>query len=282
VSPPVDALQTLDAKHDALARLLIEMGDVVVAYSGGVDSTFLMAAAHDALGPRALAVTAVSASIPARELRRARQLARERGWSHATVPTQEVAREEYARNDPDRCYWCKIELFDVLGPIAADHDAVVVVGTNVDDLEDYRPGLTAARKRRIRAPLAEVGLAKSEIRALSARLGLETADVPASPCLASRFAYGVRVTAEGLRRIDKAEEALRALGFDVLRVRDHGEIARIEVPLEEVPRAAELHAEITAAVVELGWRYVALDLAGFRSGSMNEVLEGPRFGPPGA
>ena len=272
--------EELAAKRAALGDNLRALGRVVVAYSGGVDSAFLAASAHSALGPDCLAVTAVSPSLADRERREARGLAERNGWNHLEVPTHELDRAEYARNDPDRCYWCKTELFEVLGPLAARRDAVIAVGTNADDLGDYRPGLRAAREHRVVAPLAEVGLTKQDVRALSAALGLPTSAKPASPCLSSRFAYGVPVTSEGLRRIDRAEEFVRSLGFDVLRVRDHGDLARLEVSAEDLPRAAALAAPISSGLRELGFRYVALDLVGFRSGSMNEVLPAPGFRSP--
>ncbi|MGH2731327.1 MAG: ATP-dependent sacrificial sulfur transferase LarE [Actinomycetota bacterium] len=266
---------SITAKNKALEAFLGELGHLVVAYSGGVDSTLVAASAHRVLGDRAVAVTAVSPSIPAREVRAARSLAHARGWRHLMVATHEVEREEYATNSPDRCYCCKTELFEVLKPIAAEEGAAIAVGTTVDDLGDHRPGLTAVVEHDVVSPLVEAGITKSEVRALSRVLGLPTADKPASPCLASRFAYGVRVTPQGLRRIDRAEEMLRGLGFEVLRVRDHGDIVRIEVRAEEVARAAELRERIVEELNALGWQYVTLDLAGFRSGSMNEVLAAP-------
>lgn len=270
----------LFAKSRALDEAIGGLDSVVVAYSGGVDSSFLADRAHRVLGPRALAVTAVSPSLSRRELEGARRLAEERGWQHETVQTLEVTREEYARNSADRCYWCKTELFEVLEPIARRREAAVVVGTNVDDLSDIRPGLRAAREHAVRAPLAEAGLSKDDVRALAREADLPVAEKPASPCLASRFAYGVRVTPEGLDRIDRAEEAVRALGFDVFRVRDHGDLARVEVPADQIERAAALRSEIEVALRALGWRYVTLDLSGFRSGSLNAVLGPPRIGRP--
>ena len=270
----------LDAARSALDELLEDLGSVVVAYSGGVDSAFLAAAAHEALGPRSVAVTAVSPSLARRDLEEARSLAAARGWNHVEVPTHEVSRDEYAVNAPDRCYWCKVELLDVLAPIARSLEASVVVGTNADDLGDYRPGLRAAREREARAPLAEVGLTKAEVRELSRGLGLPTADKPASPCLASRFAYGVRVTEEGLARVEAAEELVRSLGFRVFRVRDHGDVARVEVPTDEIGAAAARANEISEGLKALGYRYVSLDLTGFRSGAMNEVLRPPGIRRP--
>ena len=283
-SPPVcedDAVDTEAArKLGALKTDLGRLERVVVAYSGGVDSAFLAAVAHDVLGRDSLAVTAVSPSLAERERRAAIELARRFGWNHDVVETRELEREEYARNSSDRCYWCKSVLFDMLRPLAAERSADILVGTNLDDLGDYRPGLTAAAQRGVRTPLADAGLGKDDVRALSAARGLPTADKPASPCLSSRVAYGVRVTAEGLRRIDRAEEFLRGLGFDVLRVRDHGDLARIEVPSHRVEQVMERRADIVRELRAMGWRYVTLDLLGFRSGSMNEVLVAPTWGPP--
>jgi pyridinium-3,5-biscarboxylic acid mononucleotide sulfurtransferase len=267
--------EVLRFKRDHLHEIIADLGSVIVAYSGGVDSSLLAAVCHETLGDLSVAVTAVSPSLAKRELDAARSLARRLGWKHEIVRTREFSREDYLRNDSDRCYWCKTELFGVLEPIARERNATVVVGTNLDDLGDYRPGGVAAAEHGARTPFVEAGLTKAEVRRLAASAGLPTADKPASPCLSSRVAYGIRVTPERLRRIERAEEVLTGFGFGVLRVRDHGDLARIEVPLEEMERAAALHGEIVMAFRDLGWRYVTLDLSGFRSGSLNEVLAAP-------
>ena len=269
-----------ESKQAALTGILAEMERVIVAYSGGVDSSFLMAVAHDVLGSQALAVTAVSPSLARRELDSAREAARRSGWQHETIATHEVGREEYAVNDSDRCYWCKDELFTVLEPRAVALGAVIATGTNVDDLGDHRPGLRAAAERGVREPLVEAGLSKDEVRALSRAMGLPTADKPASPCLSSRFAYGVRVTPQGLRRVERAEEAVRSFGFDVLRVRDLGGSARIEIGADELERAAGLESDLVAAVRATGFSEVVFAPEGFRSGSLNAVLAAPGFRPP--
>lgn len=268
----------LKDKRDRLISVLTQLEKVVVAYSGGVDSTYLTAVAHEVLGRCALAVTAVSPSLARRELASAKEVAARFGWHHELVVTHEVTREEYARNSSDRCYWCKSELFDVLFPVAAEFGAAIAVGTNTDDLGDHRPGLTAALERDVRAPLVEANLGKAEIRELSRSLGLPTADKPASPCLSSRFAYGVRVTPAGLRRVERAEELVRSYGFAVLRVRDHGTSARIEVGADELPRAEALETELAQGLRGLGYEQVSVDPEGFRSGSLNALLDLPRIG----
>ncbi len=272
--PPPDSPE---AARGILEGVLRRYERVVVAYSGGVDSTLLAVVAHEVLGDGSLAVTAVSPSLARRELRAARALARARGLQHRLVRTREVSRPEYARNSQDRCYWCKSELFDVLEPVARERDAVVCLGTNTDDLSDRRPGLVAAAERGVASPLVEAGLGKRDVRELSRRMGLPTADKPASPCLASRFAYGVRVTPAGLRRVEAAEEAVRAFGFDELRVRDLGGRARVEVAPASLERARALWDRIAPAVLATGFETVELDPRGFRSGALNELLPPPRL-----
>ncbi len=231
-----------------------------------------MAVAHETLQGDSLAVTAVSPSLSRRDREAARSLAAERGWNHLEIATSEVDDPNYIRNAPDRCYWCKDELFTVLEPLAAERAAMLLVGTNADDLSDHRPGGRAAREHGVRAPLAELGFDKETIRALSRDRDLPTADRPASPCLSSRLAYGVAVTPERLARVDAAEEAIHALGFQTLRVRDHGDLARIEVPPSDIERLTAHHDEIARTLRDLGFTYVTVDLVGFRSGAMNEVL----------
>ena len=269
-------MSTMDAslseKYDVLIDSLVRMGSVVVAYSGGVDSSVLAAAGFEALRDDCLAVTAVSPSLARRELKNARDLARGRGWNHRVVRTHEFQREDYVRNDAKRCYWCKLELFEILAPIASEMGAQIAVGTNLDDLEDYRPGHKAATENGVRAPLVESRFSKDEIRSLSGSIGLPVSDKPAAPCLSSRVAYGIRVTPQRLRRIDRAEDFILSLGFSDVRVRDLGEIARVEVATGEVKRANALSDEIAAALIAIGFQYVTLDPGGLRSGSLNDVL----------
>ena len=261
-------------RSDALKGIIAELPGAIVAYSGGADSAVLADVAHELLGARSLAVTAVSESLAPDEREQAAALARARGWRHEEIRTREIERPEYRRNAPDRCFHCKDELFDILDALAAERRAVVLVGTNLDDTGDFRPGLRAARDHGVRAPLLEAGLGKEAIRELSRARGLPTWDKPASACLASRIAYGIEVTPERLDRVARAEAFLRTLGFGRLRVRDHGDLARIEVPLEDVEQLAEpaARAQIVEQLRSLGFLYVTLDLEGFRSGSMNASL----------
>ena len=265
----------LAAKDRALRDRLRASGSLLVAFSGGVDSSYLASAAHAELGEGALAVTAVSPSYPAEHRRMAERVVRERGIRHRFVETHEMASADYRANRPDRCYHCKSELFEVLGALRDElgFDAVAY-GINTDDRGDFRPGHRAAAERGVLSPFLDVGLSKDEIRALSRAAGLPTADLPASACLSSRLPYGTEVTEERLAQVEEGEERLRALGFRQVRLRHHGELARIEIDRVELPRALdpEMARAIVAAVKPLGFRYVSLDLEGYRTGSLNEVL----------
>ena len=268
-----------DAKMDNLRSILGDMGAVIIAYSGGVDSAFLAAAANDVLGREALAVTAKSPSLAPSELRDAVALAERLGLNHRVIETREVEREDYAANNPNRCFFCKDELYTYLAAFAQDEGYPHIAnGTNTDDLGDFRPGLNAAKQYGVRSPMVEADLSKSEIRTLSLGMDLPTWDKPAQACLSSRIPYGTPVTVEALERIAKAEEFLHDLGIRQLRVRHHDTVARIEVDPADFPALTQddVRAKVTDYFRSIGYSYVALDLAGFRSGSLNEVLAGLR------
>lgn len=261
---------------EQLARLRAELrrlGRTMVAFSGGADSAFLAWAATDTLGAeRALCVTAVSASLPADELADTRRLAAAWGLRHIEVQTEELANPAYRLNDGERCYHCKTALMDVLAPLARHHEATVVLGVNVDDLGDHRPGQRAAVEGGARFPLVEAGYTKADIRAASRSVGLETWDKPAAACLASRVPYGTHVTVRLLSQVERAEAALRRLGFRELRVRHYGDLARIEVPTSHLAALLERREAVVSAVESAGYRYVTADLAGLRSGNLNQAL----------
>ncbi len=265
----------LRAKYDRLLGVLRELESVIVAFSGGVDSTFLAKAAKDALGARALLVTADSETYPASELEEAGRLANQLGMRHVVVETRELDNPEYAKNSPNRCFFCKEELFAKLRPIAEqERIAHVAYGANMDDLGDHRPGMEAAKRMGVQAPLIEAEFWKAEIRELSREFRLPTWDKPSFACLSSRFQYGDAITAEKLRKIDAAEAFVRSLGFRQFRVRHHDGLARLEIAREEMPRLWEegVRDAIVARLRELGYLYVTVDLQGFRSGSANDAL----------
>jgi uncharacterized protein len=257
-----------DLEHELSA-----LGRVVVAFSGGADSAFLARMAHDTLGPeRALVVTAISPSLAPREEADCRALAEEWGLRWVGVPTDEMDDPEYVANGPDRCARCKSALLGALGPMAEEESATVILGVNLDDLGDHRPGQAAAKALGARFPLVDAGFDKAAVREWSRRLGLRTWDKPAAACLASRVAYGTPVTLGSLRSVAEAEAALFAMGFDTLRVRHHGTLARVEVAPDRLAEVVARREQVVAAVEAAGYVYVTVDLVGFRSGSMNEVL----------
>lgn len=265
----------LQRKSDQLEEGLRKAGRVLVAYSGGVDSSYLAFAAHHALGDGALAVTALSPSYPESHREMAERVASDFAIPHRTVDTSEMANPDYRANRPDRCYHCKTELFDVLGSLREElgFDAVAY-GVNTDDTGDFRPGHRAADEHGVLSPFLDVALSKAEIRALSRVAGLPTAELPASACLSSRLPYGTEVTPERLRQVELGEAALRDLGFRQVRLRHHGDVARVEVEPSEMPRALDpaMARRISDAVRPLGFRWVSLDLDGYRTGSLNEAL----------
>jgi uncharacterized protein len=266
---------SLDRKEQDLFAALSAMGSVVVAYSGGADSAYLAWASQRTLGDRALALTADSASLPESHKRDAEEFARTWGIRHEYVTTLEFENPDYVRNDPNRCFHCKDELFTRLDAIASERGiAHVVYGVNVDDLGDYRPGQRAAKLHQVRAPLVDAGMTKAEIRELSRRADLLTWDRPASACLSSRIPYGTPVTIQNVKTVEVGEEAIRALGFRQFRVRFHGELVRIEIAPDELSQALQpdVARRFTAIFKPLGFHYITLDLEGYRQGSLNETL----------
>lgn len=263
-----------DSRRRRVEALIKGLDRVLVAFSGGIDSTLVLRVAHTQLGGKALAVTAVSPSLARHDLEEAQALAREIGAQHALVPSAETDDPRYRQNDPQRCYFCKTNVYDALIAYAGREGyRWILDGTNADDLGDHRPGLRAAREHGVRSPLQEAGVGKEEIRGWARELGLSNWDRPANACLSSRIPYGSQVTPEKLAQVEAAEAALRALGFTEFRVRHHDQVARIEVSRDELNRAVAEGETITAAMKEAGFLYATLDLAGFRSGSMNEALK---------
>lgn len=263
------------AKEERLRELFRALDSVIVAYSGGVDSSYVAYVANEELGPRAVCITGQSASLPSYQNAEIRSVVDKFGFHHEIIATEELANPSYSANNADRCYFCKDELYNKLESVARSRGIQHIVdGSTVDDLDDYRPGRQAAKQHAVRSPLIEVGLNKNEVRELSRRATLPTWDKPASPCLSSRIAYGTTVTIERLNKVDRGEEILREFGFREFRVRHHDTLVRLEISAAEMDRVLrkDVIAQLAARFRELGFKYVTLDLQGFRSGSMNEAL----------
>lgn len=269
-------MKSLQEKYKDLKEYIKSLESVVVAFSSGVDSTFLLRVAHDVLGDNAIAVTASSCSFPVRELSEATEYAAANGIEHVIVDSEELEIEGFSQNPPNRCYLCKRELFEKMIEVAHSKGfKEVIEGSNMDDLGDYRPGLTAINELKVKSPLREAGLTKEDIRKLSKELGLPTWEKQSFACLSSRFPYGETITAEKLKMVDEAEQLLIDLGFRQVRVRHHGTVARIEISEEEFSKimSPEIRNQINDRFREIGFTYVSLDLAGYRTGSMNETIK---------